>query len=218
MGGAIPKQYLDLNGVPVLVRALQAFQRHPFISAIVLTVPPGDEEYCRTRMVAPHDIDKVIHVVGGGSTRQESVYNGLIVLEEMEIVAIHDAARPLVSAKTISATIEAARSSGAALACVPVRETVKRKSGAFLETVSRADLWLAHTPQTFRTELILEAHRLARESGFDGTDDSALVERLGHPVTIVPDSENNLKITTPEDLNRAGMLLRHMGVGAPDTT
>ena len=109
--------------------------------------------------------------------------------------------------QVITATIRAAESTGAALACVPIRDTVKKRTLAHLETIPRADLWLAHTPQTFRTSLILEAHRKAIEDRFIGTDDAMLVERLGLPVEVVEDSEDNIKITTVEDLELAGMLL-----------
>jgi 2-C-methyl-D-erythritol 4-phosphate cytidylyltransferase len=207
MKGAIPKQYLDLDGVPVLARTLMAFQDHPLIQEIVVTVPEGDEEFCKLKIVDPFRIAKVSAIVAGGRTRQDSVRNGLERMTHTEMVAIHDGVRPLVSGDVISRTIEAALSSGAAVACAPVRETLKRQTGSLLETLPAAGLWLAHTPQTFRTSLILEAHRKALEDGFEGTDDAVLVERLGHPVTIVEDSENNLKITTPEDLARAALLL-----------
>jgi 2-C-methyl-D-erythritol 4-phosphate cytidylyltransferase len=212
MGTDLPKQYLDLCGLPVLVRTLLAFERHPLVDRIVLTVTPGDDQRCRDIVIFPFAWSKITGMVPGGASRQESVYNGLQTLEQTEIVAIHDGVRPLVSFDTITATINAARQSGAAVACVPIRETVKRQVDDHLQTVSRANLWLAHTPQAFRTSLILQAHRRALEEGFDGTDDSALVERLGHPVTIVPDWENNLKITTPEDIERARLLCRPQAV------
>lgn len=207
MGSRIPKQYLALNGVPILARTLMAFEKHPLVDRIVVTVPPGDEELCELQVLKPFDFKKVIEVVAGGQTRQASVYNGLIRLEDTDIVAIHDGVRPLVSADVIAATIRAAESMGAALACVPIQDTVKKRTGEFLETIPRADLWLAHTPQTFRTSLILQAHRKALADGFMGTDDAMLVERLGLPVEVVEDSEDNLKITTAEDLELAGMLL-----------
>lgn len=207
MGTDVPKQYLDLCGVPVLVRTLRAFQEHPLVDRLVLTVPAGDEQFCRTRIVEPYGIDKILAIVAGGRTRQESVFNGLRELEETDIVAIHDGVRPLVSHDTITRTIEAARISGAALACAAVKETVKKQVGPYLKTIPRTDLWMAHTPQAFRTPLIIEAHRTAREQHFEATDDSMLVERLGHPVAVVADSEDNLKITTPHDFARAVIML-----------
>jgi len=207
MGRDVPKQYLQLSGIPILARTLLAFQSHPLVDLIVLTVPPGDEDLCRSRILAPFDLRKVEEIVAGGATRQASVYNGLRRLEKTDMVAIHDGVRPLVNQEVITATFKAAEASGAALACVRVRETIKKKIGTLVETVSRSHLWLAHTPQTFQTRLILKAHARAIEDGFIGTDDAALVERLGHPVTIVEDSADNIKITTPEDLALAEMLL-----------
>lgn len=208
MGAARPKQYLDLAGTPLLVRTLTVFEEHPLIGLVVVTVPRGDEEFCRSRVVEPYALSKVRAIVPGGATRQQSVYNGLLTLEDTDIVAIHDGVRPLVSPKIVTETLEAAKTVGAALACAPIRDTVKRREGSHLSTMSRADLWLAHTPQTFRTGLILEAHRKAIEDGFVGTDDASLVERLGLPVAIIEDSRTNIKITTPEDLRLAELLLR----------
>lgn len=207
MGTDVPKQYLDFDGMPLLSRTIRIFEDHPLVDVIVLTVPPGDEEVCRSRIVEPFGFKKIRAIVPGGASRQASVYNGLLRLEDTDVVAIHDGVRPLIASEVVSETITAAQSGGAALACVPVRDTVKRKTGERLETIARADLWLAHTPQTFRTSLILEAHRKALDDGFAGTDDASLVERLNHPVIVVPDSETNIKITTPQDLELAHLLL-----------
>lgn len=206
MGRDVPKQYLELRGIPILARTLLAFENHPLIDLIVITVPSGHEELCRTRIVTRFNLGKVKEIVAGGTTRQASVYNGLLRLGKADMVAIHDGVRPLVTADVITETFKAAEVSGAALACAPVSDTIKKKKGTHLETIPRAHLWLAHTPQTFRTDLILQAHKKALEDGFDGTDDAALVERLGHPVTIVEDSADNIKITTSEDLDLAEML------------
>ena len=215
MGADRPKQFLDLAGAPLVVWTLLAFQRHPLIDLIVLTAPPGTEELCRSQIVAPYNLSKVKGIVPGGETRQQSVLNGLETLEHTEIVAIHDGARPLVSSEVIAGSIEAAKVVGAALACAPVRDTVKKRKGLHLSTVSRSDLWLAHTPQTFRTELILEAHRRAKTDGYEATDDASLVERLGAPVEIIEDSTYNIKITTPEDLRLAELLMGKPALTSP---
>jgi 2-C-methyl-D-erythritol 4-phosphate cytidylyltransferase len=207
MGGPCSKQYLELRGIPILARTATLFQNHPLIEAIILTVPPQDKEFVTSTIVERFALDKVTGVVEGGPTRQASVYNGLRSVRDADIVAIHDGVRPFVRPEVISGTIEAAERSGAALACAPVRDTVKRRNGSYLETIPRSSLWLAHTPQAFRAGLILEAHRKAIEDGFEGTDDSVLVERLGYPVEIVEDSDNNLKITTEADLERALAIL-----------
>jgi 2-C-methyl-D-erythritol 4-phosphate cytidylyltransferase len=210
MGQEIPKQYLDLQGIPILARTLIVFETHPMIDTIILTVPRGDEAYCRDQLISRFGITKISNIVPGGDTRQQSVYNGLETVTETEIVAIHDGVRPFVTAETVSRTIIVAKATGASVACAPVRDTVKKKQGDHLETISRSNLWLAHTPQSFRTSLILDAHRRAVEDHFVGTDDASLVERLGLPVAIVEDTYTNLKITTPDDLNLAEMLLRQI--------
>lgn len=207
MGSPVPKQYLRLNGIPILSRTLMAFDGHPLIDFIVVTVPGGDETFCMEEIVKPFSLKKVLKIVSGGRTRQESVYRGLQEVKESHLVAIHDGVRPMVSAETISRTLYAAESMGAALACRPIRETVKRKVGKMLETIPRSDMWLAHTPQTFRTDLILHAHLIAGQDHFEGTDDASLVERIGHPVEIIEDAEYNVKLTTPRDMQFASLLL-----------
>jgi len=207
MGSAARKQYLDLKGRPVLAWTLSAFESHPLIDLIVITVPPGDEDFCLQTVVRPFNFEKIANIVPGGSDRQASVRLGLEGLVDTELVVIHDGVRPLVSAYTITKSIEAAKTSGAAVACSAVRETVKKRSGPYLMTIPRTDLLLAHTPQTFRTSLIIDAHRKAFEDGFNGTDDTVLVERMGHPVVAVDDSDENIKITTPADMVLAGILL-----------
>jgi 2-C-methyl-D-erythritol 4-phosphate cytidylyltransferase len=207
MGASVPKQYLELAGLPVLTRTLMAFVNHPLVDRIVLTVPVGQEDYCRAHIIAGCHATKPLLVVTGGPTRQASVYNGLRVLRGSDIVAIHDGVRPLVAPEIITRTFEAAQIHGAAVAAARVKDTVKRLVGESLETIPRTNLWLAHTPQTFRYELIMDAHDRALAEGFEGTDDASLVERLGRPVALVEDSEDNIKITTPEDLRRAERIL-----------
>jgi 2-C-methyl-D-erythritol 4-phosphate cytidylyltransferase len=207
MRSPAPKQYLDLKGRPVLAWTLLAFECHPLIDLIVITVPPGDEDFCLQTVVKPFNFKKIRDIVPGGNERQASVRHGLERLVETELVVIHDGVRPLVSEDTITKSIEAAKTYGAAVACSAVKETVKKRIGSYLETIPRNDLLLAHTPQAFRTSLILDAHRKAVEDGFIGTDDTALVERLGHPVVAVDDSDENIKITTRADMVLAGLLL-----------
>jgi 2-C-methyl-D-erythritol 4-phosphate cytidylyltransferase len=173
----------------------------------VVTVPQGNERFCRERIVAPLNIDKPLDVVAGGADRQASVYNGLLWLADTDLVAIHDGVRPLVSPDIIAQSFSAAESAGAAVACVPVRETVKKQVDTSIQTIPREDLWLAHTPQTFRTQLICDAHERALADAFRGTDDACLVERLGHRVVLVSDYDDNIKITTPADLELATFLL-----------
>lgn len=206
----LPKQYLPVGGSPLLVHTIEVFQRSPLIHDILLVVPPEDVHRVRSRFVEPHGFFKVSRVLGGGCERQDSVKNGLDALgEDCDIVLIHDGVRPFVSGRLIRLVIREAAAHGAATAGVPVKETVKRVDGegCVLETVDRRALWLAQTPQAFRRAVILEAHRRACRDHFCGTDDAALVERMGHPVRMVPATYENIKITTREDLLLAEFLI-----------
>jgi 2-C-methyl-D-erythritol 4-phosphate cytidylyltransferase len=144
-------------------------------------------------------------VVAGGRTRQDSVWLALqAVPDDAQLVVVHDAVRPLITAKLVDAVVAAAATSGAAICALPVAETVKRVRGDLVEsTLDRSELWAVQTPQAFRADLLREAHEKARRDGIVGTDDAMLVERLGHPVRVVPGLPENVKITTPEDLRRA---------------
>jgi 2-C-methyl-D-erythritol 4-phosphate cytidylyltransferase len=145
----------------------------------------------------------VTKVVAGGERRQDSVRHGLAeVGASMDIVLVHDAVRPFVTVQMIQQVIDRAAEYGAAIVAVPMRDTVKRADadGIVHDTLSRENLWLAHTPQAFRRTLFCEAHRRAELDGFHGTDDAQLVERLGHRIETVDSSWENIKITRPEDL------------------
>ena len=144
-------------------------------------------------------------VVPGGQTRQESVWLALRAApDDADFVVVHDAVRPFITRALIDAVVGAARAAGAAICALPVTETVKRVRGDEVEaTLDRTGLWTVQTPQAFRADLLREAHEKARRDGVVGTDDAALVERLGHPVKVIRGLEGNLKITTPEDLRRA---------------
>jgi 2-C-methyl-D-erythritol 4-phosphate cytidylyltransferase len=160
-------------------------------------------------LVATYGLGQVSAVVAGGLKRQQSVALGLQALRRCDVVLVHDGARPLVTADIIERVVEAAVEHGAAVPAVPVRDTIKRVDGdRVVETLNRDELRAVQTPQGFRYELLVQAHERAREEGFYGTDDATLVERLGHPVAVVPGSPENLKITTPEDLLLAEALLQ----------
>jgi 2-C-methyl-D-erythritol 4-phosphate cytidylyltransferase len=210
LGGGVPKQYLLLAGMPVLARTLAAFETSAAIQAIVVVAPPGDESRCRALAVEPYGWRKVLAVVPGGAARQDSVARGLDAAgADASIVVVHDAARPLVSGDLIGRVVRAAGVSGAALAALPVVDTLKRRIGTsdVITTVDRDGLWAAQTPQAFRVGLLREAVTRARADGFVGTDDASLVERLGVPVTLVEGEPDNFKITRPEDLARAEEIL-----------
>ena len=208
MGASRPKCFLPLAGRPLFLQSLATFARLDPTPRLVLVTPPGWEQeaadLCASLSPAPL-------IVPGGEERAESVRAGLQALADdpPEIVAIHDAARPLVTAALIEQTFAVARESGAALAATPLTDTLKTAGEDLLVrgTPPRAGLWRAQTPQTFRFDLIHAAHQHAQERGLPATDDAMLVEALGHPVHICPAGAYNLKVTTPEDLAVAESLL-----------
>jgi len=209
MGGPVKKQFLEIGGRSMLRHCLDLFLAIPEIRRIVVVLPA--EEVSGFRRSLGGDEEGKVAVVAGGSTRQESVYKGLLALEGsgVEVVAIHDAARPLADPAVIRETLRIAGTGCGAVACMPMRDTVKRSRGEKIEkTVDRRSLWLAQTPQSFPLAMILEAHRAARESGYSGTDDSSLCERLSFPVAIVGSTAENLKITEPSDMAYAEYRLR----------
>lgn len=210
MGAGVPKQFLTLGGVPLLVHALKTFEAALIISEIILVVPQDDCQYCREDIVPSYGLKKVTHVVAGGRRRQDSVLNGIQAVNfATDIVVVHDAVRPFMTLDMISQVIESTRIHGAAIVAIPTRDTVKRVNGEGLikETLSRKELWLAQTPQAFRRDLLFRAHQQGEADGVDATDDAFLVERLGLPVAIVQGSADNIKVTRPEDLHMGEAIL-----------
>jgi 2-C-methyl-D-erythritol 4-phosphate cytidylyltransferase/2-C-methyl-D-erythritol 2,4-cyclodiphosphate synthase len=215
-GGVVPKALVPLRGRPLLEYALEALGAASCVETIVVAAPPDALELVEAsaRRAAG---SKVGAVVPGGRDRQASVARGLeAVPAGCDIVLVHDAARPLVPVPLIDAVAAAAAESAAATAALPVDETVKRAEDGWVRaTVERAGLWRAQTPQGFRRTLLETAHREAERAGFRGTDDAALVERLGQPVRLVPGAQANLKVTMPGDLQLAEALLGPEHSGAP---
>ncbi len=210
MGGSRNKQYLLLAGKPVLAHTLEQFSSYPF-NQIILVVAPGEENYCENEVLGPLGFKEKVEVVPGGQERQDSVYNALnCVVPKTDIVVIHDGARPFISLQILEESVSVALCYGAAVTAVPVKDTIKvADDKAFVvDTPSRNLLWAAQTPQTFRYNIIWEAYQKAFESGFKGTDDASLVEKLGLAVKINIGSYDNFKITTPEDLHLAELLLK----------
>jgi len=204
LGARTPKQYLSLQGVPLLVHTLRALGRARSVGSIVVAVP-GDRVESTRALLARHRVARLMAVVAGGADRQESVWNGLQAAPpDAAWVVVHDAVRPFLAPALVDAVLAAAREMGAATCGMAVRETVKRaREGRVESTLDRQGLWLVQTPQAFRRALLWEAHEKARRDGYLGTDDAALVERLGAPVAMVPGSAKNLKITTRDDLRVA---------------
>jgi 2-C-methyl-D-erythritol 4-phosphate cytidylyltransferase len=214
MAGAQPKQYLPLAGVPLLTRTFQALRASGRVDSLILVVPPGHEARCRAELLEPFGLTADA-VVAGGADRQASVFAGLTrVPEGTDLVLVHDGARPFITAVVIGAAVAAAAEAGAAVVAVPVTDTIKvaGPDGWVVETPERGRLWAAQTPQVFRPALLRRAHGRALRDGVRSTDDSALVERLGHPVRVVPGSPENLKITTMADLALAEHLMQERGM------
>ena len=210
-GQVAPKQFVTLAGWPVLAHTLFKFDQTTAVDRVVLVVPSGREQSVRSEIVEPFGFNKVQEIVAGGETRQESVYNGFMALgDDTDLVVIHDGVRPLVRVKTIEAVVQAARRHGAAIAAVPVRDTLKQvDNGVIQATLDRSRIWQAQTPQAFERSRLAEALCEARRDGFIGTDEAALLERLGRPVRVVLGSADNIKITMPEDLALAETLIKY---------
>ena len=216
MGAGKNKALLNLCGKPILVRTLLAFSGCDKVDDFIVAV--GAEEVDEvSRMLDKTPGLKPFRVVAGGAERQYSVQNALTALSpDAEIVLVHDAARPLVTTKTIEAVVAEAWRSGAAIAAVRAKNTIKivRGDGVVESTPDRAKLWEVQTPQGFRCDILKEAYRRAEQDGYLSTDDAALVERMGLTVHVVEGDERNIKLTTPEDLWTAEMFLGRDALGA----
>jgi len=203
-----PKQFLALNGTSILVHTIRKFDGCPAITYIIVTAPRESVEEV-TDLVSAAGFKKSVTVIEGGERRQDSVAMGLQQLQPgTDIVAVHDGVRPFVSIEDIENVVGQAAQSGAAILGVPIVDTVKQAEREFVEsTLTREHLILAQTPQVFRTEILKQAFEHAAKDEYYGTDESSLVERLGHPVAIVRGSERNIKITRPSDLTLARAFL-----------
>ncbi len=201
-GAGQPKAFLPLAGQPLLVHAVEALAACAAIDIIVPVLPAAEIDRLAAWLWSASAARKVVAPITGGAERQDSMHAGLSALSaDVELVAIHDAARPLVRPADVARVIAAAARSGAALLAVPVRDTLKRvRDGRVVETPPREGLWAAQTPQVFRAALLREALAKAQADAFQGTDDAQLVERLGCVVEIVAGDPSNLKITWPADL------------------
>ena len=204
------KLFASLDGRAVWLRAAEAFVNRDDVAQTIVIVSADDLEAFRTRFGA-HIGLLGIEIVTGGAERFHSVANALAKLrDDIDLVAIHDAARPCITRELIDAVFAAAARTGAALLGVPVSDTVKRADaqGRVEETVSRAGLWLAQTPQVFRRDWLVDAHARRAELGQDITDDAQLIERAGHAVALVHGAASNVKITTRDDLALAAAILK----------
>lgn len=210
MVNAVKKPYLKLAQKPILAHTLQRFEENTAVDAIFVIVDKDDFSDCRTNVLEPYTFTKVKELIAGGETRQMSVYNGVRALSaDVDFVVVHDGVRPFVNDQIIFACLTAADECGAAVAAVPVKDTIKiaDENNFIVETPIRERLWAVQTPQVFRKSLLEEAHQKAHAQQLTATDDAALVEQLGFPVKLVMGSYENLKITTPEDLRVAEVRL-----------
>ncbi len=216
----LDKQFALAGGRPLLAYTAAVFEKSPLISEFVIVLSP--ENISRGRELAEAEgWRKLRGFVEGGARRQDSVFKGLKAFEEAEApgwVMIHDGARPFVTEKILADGLEAARETGACVAAVPVKDTIKRVDRASLlveETPPRELLWGIQTPQIFRYDLICEAHRQGQASGADVTDDAMMAELAGHPVKVYKAAYTNLKVTTPDDLDQARLILAGQLDGPP---
>ena len=205
MGASINKQYLHLDGMPIVARTISVFERSPLIDAIYLVIPAEEIPFCREHIVEAYNFCKVAAIIPGGKERQHSVMNGLRGMREHvsdgDVILIHDGVRPLITEEVLRESIAVARSHDGAVVAVPAKDTIKSvENGNVTGTPDRNTLWQAQTPQAFRYSVIYSAHQAAETDHYLGTDDSSLVERTGGLMRIVQGDYHNIKITTSEDL------------------
>jgi len=216
--GTSRKQFMLLDGSPILIHTVRKFLASPRVGIIVIAVRGEDQDWVR-EMLGELDPGR-IRLVEGGNTRQESVQNALNSLgPEYELVAVHDAVRPFIDLDTIHAVFDEAAESGAAIVGVPAIDTVKQVIRGTTHvrvraTLPREKLVMAQTPQVFRYDLLTRAFQSAREDGFSATDESSMVERLDVEVSVVPGTDRNIKITKPTDMELAHLFLSEESRGA----
>jgi 2-C-methyl-D-erythritol 4-phosphate cytidylyltransferase/2-C-methyl-D-erythritol 2,4-cyclodiphosphate synthase len=216
LGHAQPKQLLVLDGRPILQHSVDAFLRSPRVADIVVALPSDLAAAPPAYLLGA---SKPIRVVEGGNRRQDSVANAFAVATAADVVVIHDAARPFVSADVIARTIDAADAYGAAIAALPATDTVKRGDArrVIVDTIPRSEIFLAQTPQAFRSTVLRDAlargDALARSGTADATDEAMLAEQAGHPVHLVDGEARNIKITTAADLEMARAMMRDAAAG-----
>ncbi|MEG0448806.1 MAG: 2-C-methyl-D-erythritol 4-phosphate cytidylyltransferase [Lysinibacillus sp.] len=211
MGAGQNKLFLKLLEKPILMHTLWVFEQDENCTGIWLAVKPEERVYIQT-LLEEFEISKVKGLPAGGEERQHSVHSCIKEMEQVEIVLVHDAARPFITSDIINKLVHSAKENGAAIAGVRAKDTMKKvRNGVIEETVDRESLWMIQTPQAFRFDLIFEAEDVAEKVGFLGTDEAMLVERLGHAVHIVESSYENVKMTTKEDLVFGEAILRKRG-------
>lgn len=220
MQSRLKKQYMSLDGIPVLVRTLMAFDTHPRVDEIILVVPQTDLTYCHDSLIKPAELATPLHLTAGGLTRQDSVSRGLTMAESLctqsksslksSFVLVHDGVRPFVTPDLVDACIDKAEETGACIPALGISDTVKQvgEDGLITHTLDRRNLFRAQTPQVFRLDLILSAFSHAQKTCFSGTDEASILEHASIPVYTLSGDPFNIKLTTPRDLVLAQFLLK----------
>ncbi len=211
MGSKINKQFIAVGGKPILAHTIEKFERSRYIDEIILVAKEEEIEYCRKEIVKKYKFKKVTNIIRGGKERQDSVYNGILALnEKSDIVLVHDGARPFVKLENIEDGIKGVEKYGACVIGVPVTDTIKvvGEDNVISNTPRRELLWAAQTPQCFFKEILIKGYEKALSDGYLGTDDSSIVERVGYDVKMIMGSYENIKITTPEDIILAESLIK----------
>ena len=214
------KPYITIGGRSILAHTLSAFEACQVVAGYVVVVEPSRVQFCKAQLTVPSEpsgpggaYPKLAKVVAGGSTRQESVYRGLMALDDdTGSVLVHDAARPCVEPGALEASVLGCARHGAVIAATPSTDTMKIiRDGVVEATPDRSTIWRAQTPQTFAYGMLRTAHERAREEGYVGTDDAELVERAGYVVRVLEGAPDNIKVTTAEDLETAERILLRQG-------
>jgi 2-C-methyl-D-erythritol 4-phosphate cytidylyltransferase len=211
MGTAEKKQYMMLGNRPVLAHSLSAFEQCDAIEKIFLVIANEDRQLCQKEVIDLLGPRKPVHLVSGGTERQESVYKGLLATDgQFDLVVIHDGVRPLVRSEHILESVRIAEKYGGCILAIQVTDSIKTvdEENRVVVTMKRDIIRMAQTPQTFAYNLILGAHVAARKENYVGTDDAELLEKCGKVVKVIPGDPHNIKITTPEDLKIAEALLQ----------
>lgn len=210
MKSAVAKQYIELNGRPILSYTIEVFDKSAAIDEIIIVCGKDDIDYVQNNIVGKYGFKKVKAVTAGGNERQDSVYKGLkAVSPDCDTVLIHDGVRPFIEDIYIKRLIETAQEYGGCVMGVRVKDTIKicDENGNITATPDRSTLWAAQTPQCFKYDIIIKAYEKAFSDGYYGTDDSMLAERTGIKIKMVEGSYSNIKITTPDDLDLGEKIL-----------
>lgn len=213
MKAGVNKQFLELFGKPVLVHTLEIFEKCDLINDVILVASSGEEDYCH-HLLQEYGLSKITRIITGGRERQHSVARGLdLVSDKCDIVAVHDGARPLLLLSHLRKVLEAVSVNDGVILAVPVKDTIKEimSDQIVRSTMDRTKLWMVQTPQVFRKDVLMYAYQKAREEGFAGTDDASLAEHYGFRIKVVEGSYENIKITTPEDLDLAELIIKRRG-------